>query len=243
MQKELEIKKYLATIAEYEKEYCGIFPVQKRLQAVSQTVKAFRDRSLPEYPLPKLELSEGAIFALLDHHADVLEMENSLNDIRQCVIQNFGIWHIFSITWVNDLQEYLNGRSTLQVMAGNGILASKLENVIATDNLDWHGQDITKPSPWTTVKHLDALAAVERYYKDVDVIIMEWAPDGATIDHGILQFLRNVNWSGEFLVIGERNGATNSSLFWQTASLTIVSQLNVHHQPFDFIKDQVFSVE
>lgn len=236
-------EKYLAKLAKYQQEYEKLPAVNKRLQAVKETVTAFQKGQLPREPLPKLELSENLVFEVLGHHQDILEVESFLNDLRQCVIESFGIWHIFSAAWVADLQEYLNGRSTLQVMAGNGILASQLANINATDNLDWQGQDITRPAPWTKIERLDALRAVQRYYQTVDVIIMEWSPDGLEIDDEILQFLRNSSWSGELLVIGEKNGATNSAQFWRDADLTLVEKLNVNHRPFDFIDDQVFSVK
>lgn len=243
MQANLKAEKYLANLVKYQQEYSRVPVVSQRLQAVRKTVTAFQKKRVPQFPLPKLELSENLLFAMIDCYPDILEVESFLNDLRQCVIENFGIWHIFSAVWIRDLKKYLNERATLQVMAGNGVLASQIENISATDNLDWQGQDITQPDPWTKIERLDALKAVKKYYRVVDVIIMEWSPDGVLIDEEIRQFLRTVDWPGELLVIGEKDGATNSTQFWQNANLTVVKKLNINHQPFDFIMDQVFKVK
>ncbi|MBN7275051.1 SAM-dependent methyltransferase [Ligilactobacillus pobuzihii] len=234
---------YLATAQRYLGEYAQVSAVREKLEAVIQTVHAYQERKIPAHPLPQLELSADLVFELLDSHSDVLEVDSFLSDLRQCVIENFGIWHIFSCEWITELKKYLGHRSVLEIMAGNGALASQLAKVIATDDLNWQGQDITQPEPWTQIENLDAMSAVEKYAAEVDVIIMEWSPDKDTIDLDILHFLRTFNWHGEFLVIGEKNGATNSKEFWQAADLTLVSSLNVFHQPFDFINDQVFSVK
>ncbi len=242
-QNKLATFEYLRHLKKYSLEYQQVPDALAKITAVKETVEHLQAKALPTRPLPRLEFSETRLFDLLGKHPDVLQMVSFLNDLRECVIENFGIWHIFSRQWVNDLQIYLRKRPVLQVMAGNAVLASYLENTIATDDFDWQGQDIQRPKPWTTVQRMDAMAAVQRYYRDVKVIIMEWAPDGDPIDYQILRILREKNWSGEFIVIGEKNGATNSKIFWKSATLTLVKQLNKDHQPFDFIRDQVFKVE
>ena len=72
---------------------------------------------------------------------------------------------------------------------------------------------------------------------------MAWAPDSGDVDWQVLQFLRQNHFQGNLIVIGERNGATNSAKFWQNARLQLIDQLNQHHRPFDFINDQVWLVK
>ena len=50
----------------------------------------------------------------------------------------------------------------------------------------------------------------------------------------------------ELIVVGEKNGATDSKAFWQQAHFIkpeTAKQLNRHHQPFDLIKDQIYLVD
>ena len=112
----------------------------------------------------------------------------------------------------------------------------------ATDSFDWSKQDVTRPDPWTKVENLDATSAVEKYADVMDVIIMEWAPDTSEDDWEVLQKLRTMCWPGEFIVIGERNGATNSEKFWDECRLEEPEDLNQRHERFDFIDDRVYLV-
>lgn len=243
MGEQLTAVNYLASLTDYLTEYRNFPQLTTKIQAVKETVLAFQHHQIPAQPLPPLEFPVDLVFDLLDTHPDILMVESRLNDLRECLIENFGVWHIFSLPWVQDLARYLGDRPTVQLMAGNGLLASQIPTVHATDNLDWQGQDITRPQPWTKVERLDALAAVKKYYQTTAVFILEWSPDGAEIDVELLKFLREKQWPGEFLVIGEENGATNSARFWQMADYQLVPALNLHHQQFDFIADQVLKIK
>ena len=111
--------------------------VLEQVSAVEKTLKAYGERKLPRHPLPKLGFSEEFIMDHLLDCANLLELDSRLNDLRQTVIENFGIWHIFSEDWLDDLALHLNGRKTLQLMSGNAVLASGLANLTATDSFDW----------------------------------------------------------------------------------------------------------
>lgn len=242
MAEQIKLEAMLLTLERYAQEYRTLPQAKEKIQAVQEVLLAYQQQQLPVQPLPELEFSEDFLFEHLDAYPDILELEGTLNDLRQCVIENFGIWHIFSRVWAADLAAYLKQRPTLQVMAGNGVLASQLLNVLATDDFNWEGQDITRPAPWTNVVKIDALAAVQQYYREVEVLLIEWAPDSQEVDYEILRFLRSVKWEGELIVVGEKRGATNSKKFWEQAKLEKIGQLNFHHQPFDFIHDQVYRV-
>ena len=216
--------------------------VLEQVSAVEKTLKAYGERKLPRHPLPKLGFSEEFIMDHLLDCTNLLELDSRLNDLRQTVIENFGIWHIFSEDWLDDLALHFNGRKTLQLMSGNAVLSAGLANVTATDSFDWSKQDVTRPDPWTKVENLDATSAVEKYADVMDVIIMEWAPDTSEDDWEVLQKLRTMRWPGEFIVIGERNGATNSEKFWDECRLEEPEDLNQRHERFDFIDDRVYLI-
>lgn len=232
-------------------EYCGeldrlaggteLTEVRRQTEAVKRALVAFAGHSLPA-ELPELGFSEEFIMAHLLDCPNLLELDDRLGDFRQTVIENFGIWHIFTSAWADDLALHLAGRRTLQVMAGNAVLAASLADVRVTDSFDWAGQDITRPMPWTDVENIDAVAAVEKYAGETDAVIMEWAPDTDDADWRVLQTLRDMKWDGEFIVIGERNGATDSQRFWRECKLEEPADLNLRHRRFDFIDDRVYVV-
>ena len=200
--------------------------------------------SLAQHDLPAeisaFNFSEQFIVDHLGDCPQIMDIDQTLADLRQVVIENFGLWHLFSKSWLNDLATFLAGEKTIQLMAGNAVIASFLDNVLAVDQLDWQGQDNQAPNPWTDVEQMDALAAVKKYYLTTQAFILEWAPDFDQEDVKILQFLRDHQWQGDFIVIGEYHGATNSQAFWDLAHLTVPAALNINHPAIDFIDDQVF---
>ena len=219
----MEWQKYLARLRYYDR-MCGNLPtVHQKIAQVQAVVKAYSRHEIPQ-EVPKFELV------------------SCLNDLRQVLIENFGIWHVFSRAWLASFKQQLKPGKTLVVMCGNAALAANLSNVIAVDDFDWQAQDNTQPHPWCDVKRADALVAVQKYYQQVDNIILEWAPE-TTCDRAILDFLRAQKWPGDLIVIGEAKGATNSPQFWQTAKLSRPPAVNALHRPFDFIHDQVFWVK
>lgn len=221
---------------------CGNLPmVHQKIAQVQAVVKAYSRHEIPQ-EVPKLSFSAHYLELHMTKHPELFELVSCLNDLRQVLIENFGIWHVFSRAWLASFKQQLEPGKTLVVMCGNAALAANLSNVIAVDDFDWQAQDNTRPHPWCDVKRADALVAVQKYYQQVDNIILEWAPE-TTCDRAILDFLRAQKWPGDLIVIGEAKGATNSSQFWQTAKLSRPPAVNALHRPFDFIHDQVFWVK
>ncbi|MBX9012971.1 hypothetical protein HCG60_07975 [Ligilactobacillus murinus] len=237
----MEWQKYLARLRYYDR-MCGNLPmVHQKIAQVQAVVKAYSRHEIPQ-EVPKLSFSAHYLELHMTKHPELFELVSCLNDLRQVLIENFGIWHVFSRAWLASFKQQLEPGKTLVVMCGNAALAANLSNVIAVDDFDWQAQDNTRPHPWCDVKRADALVAVQKYYQQVDNIILEWAPE-TTCDRAILDFLRAQKWPGDLIVIGEAKGATNSSQFWQTAKLSRPPAVNALHRPFDFIHDQVFWVK
>lgn len=237
----MEWQKYLARLRYYDR-MCGNLPmVHQKIAQVQAVVKAYSRHEIPQ-EVPKLSFSAHYLELHMTKHPELFELVSCLNDLRQVLIENFGIWHVFSRAWLASFKQQLEPGKTLVVMCGNAALAANLSNVIAVDDFDWQAQDNTQPHPWCDVKRADALVAVQKYYQQVDNIILEWAPE-TTCDRAILDFLRAQKWPGDLIVIGEAKGATNSSQFWQTAKLSRPPAVNALHRPFDFIHDQVFWVK
>lgn len=237
----MEWQKYLARLRYYDR-MCGNLPtVHQKIAQVQAVVKAYSRHEIPQ-EVPKLSFSAHYLELHMTKHPELFELVSCLNDLRQVLIENFGIWHVFSKAWLATFKQQLKPGKTLVVMCGNAALAADLPNVIAVDDFDWQAQDNTHPHPWCDVKRANALVAVQKYYQQVDNIILEWAPE-TTCDRAILDFLRAQKWPGDLIVIGEAKGATNSPQFWQTAKLSCPPAVNALHRPFDFIHDQVFWVK
>ncbi len=224
----MEWQKYLARLRYYDR-MCGNLPtVHQKIAQVQAVVKAYSRHEIPQ-EVPKLSFSAHYLELHMTKHPELFELVSCLNDLRQVLIENFGIWHVFSRAWLASFKQQLKPGKTLVVMCGNAALAANLSNVIAVDDFDWQAQDNTQPHPWCDVKRADALVAVQKYYQQVDNIILEWAPE-TTCDRAILDFLRAQKWPGDLIVIGE-------------AKLSRPPAVNALHRPFDFIHDQVFWVK
>lgn len=238
----MRLTNYIQQIQYIKKNFGDLKPIVNRCDRILETITALQHHHLPMQSMINLEIDDDFIFEHLIEYPQVMNISSQLENFRQTVVENFGIWHVCSQSWINDLYQFCGkNASNLELMAGNALISANLPHTIATDNLDWQGQDNENPQPWTQVERLDALDAVQKYFQQVDNIIMAWAPDD-DVDWKILRFLRKVGFMGHFIVIGERNGATNSSVFWNNAHLELLPVLNLRHQPFDFIKDQVWIV-
>ena len=178
------------------------------------------------------------------------KLDHLLRSYRDYLEETYGMWAYISKPFINDLAKYLNHESTLEIMAGNGVISAGLrkyhENIIATDSLEWINENETGKHLWTDVKKMDALTAIEQFGSQVKYVIMSWSPDGVPIDMKVLEKLRTLNPQPILICIGEQNGATNSHEFWQNAQMvdaTNTEKLNSHHQSFDLINEKVFLVK
>lgn len=177
------------------------------------------------------------------------KLDYQLRNFRDYLEDTYGMWAYISAPFTNDLSNYLKGAPTLELMAGNGYISKGLrdhdanQTLYVTDSMAWTNENETGKHPVIAVEPLDALAAIAKYGTEVDAIIMSWSPDGQEIDWQVLQAIRRLPNSPQFIVIGEKDGATGSKAFWQHAQLTEVADLNQHFHDFDLIKDRVYIVK
>lgn len=154
----MEWQKYLARLRYYDR-MCGNLPtVHQKIAQVQAVVKAYSRHEIPQ-EVPKLSFSAHYLELHMTKHPELFELVSCLNDLRQVLIENFGIWHVFSRAWLASFKQQLKPGKTLVVMCGNAALAANLSNVIAVDDFDWQAQDNTQPHPWCDVKRADALVA------------------------------------------------------------------------------------
>lgn len=111
------------------------------------------------------------------------------------------------------------------------------------DSQAWVKENETGKHPVTKIEKLDALEAIKKYGDEVEYVIMSWAPDKGEIDWDVLQLLRSTYPEVKLLVIGEKDGATNSKKFWQEAQLSQDDELqkvNANLHSFDLIDEQIY---
>ncbi|MGL5299667.1 MAG: SAM-dependent methyltransferase [Weissella confusa] len=261
---------YLGELLPYLDSYQNIPTMANLMQQSIDTLEQLNEGYLPA-ALPTMEIPESVIPELQNYvlaqypdNADAgnalwLELTEPLEDIdfllrhlRDALIEYFSMYGFVSSDFVRDLSAYTDGQPVLELMAGHGYISAGLkaiapaQKIIATDNEDWRTQpDPTSAKPVTDVENMDAIAALDMYGENVSTVIMSWAPDTTDADWQVLQYIRDnqYRFDFDFIVIGEKDGATDSDVFWHEAELEEVPALNAHHQSFDLIDERVYLVK
>ena len=261
---------YLGELLPYLDRYQNIPTMANLMQQAIDTLEQLNAGYLPAV-LPTMEVPESVIPELQNYvlaqypdNADAgnalwLELTEPLEDIdfllrhlRDALIEYFSMYGFVSSDFVRDLSAYTDGQPVLELMAGHGYISAGLkaiapeQKIIATDNEDWRTQpDPTSAKPVTDVENMDAIAALDMYGENVSTVIMSWAPDTTDADWQVLQYIRDnqYRFDFDFIVIGEKDGATDSDVFWHEAELEEVPALNAHHQSFDLIDERVYLVK
>ena len=261
---------YLGELLPYLDRYQNIPTMANLMQQAIDTLEQLNAGYLPAV-LPTMEVPESVIPELQNYvlaqypdNADAgnalwLELTEPLEDIdfllrhlRDALIEYFSMYGFVSSDFVRDLSAYTDGQPVLELMAGHGYISAGLkaiapaQKIIATDNEDWRTQpDPTSAKPVTDVENMDAIAALDMYGENASTVIMSWAPDTTDADWQVLQYIRDnqYRFDFDFIVIGEKDGATDSDVFWHEAELEEVPALNAHHQSFDLIDERVYLVK
>ncbi|MFC6275162.1 SAM-dependent methyltransferase [Levilactobacillus tangyuanensis] len=259
---------YLSRIKAYYRDFGEYSAIKALLSNIILADRILSTGKLPQQ-LPLLQLpddTQDVIFQhinatypagdptgdqLWNHLTDLLpQLDHDLRSFRDYLENHYGMWAYTSEPVVNDLAEFVGDRSVLEVMAGNGYISKGLRDagktVYATDSQSWTAENETGRHTLTPIEPLTALEAFEKYQNDVGVVVMSWSPDGVPVDWELLQAIRASAADVDFVVIGEKDGATDSAAFWQHAELLdnpTVHQLNRHFTPIDLVRDQVYLVK
>lgn len=181
---------------------------------------------------------------------DLPKLDQALRGFRDYLEEQYGMWAYISSAFTNQLAKFLAGKPTLEVMAGNGYISKGLNDhdakIITTDSLDWQTENETGKHQLVPIEKLSAIDAYHKYKDQIDYIIMSWSPDGVPIDNELLEEIRHDGNQVQLIVIGEKNGATNSKEFWENAEFVKnaeIDALNQYYPHFDLIQDQVYLVK
>ena len=182
------------------------------------------------------------------YSAALPKLDRALRNFRDYLEDTYGMWSYVNAPFAKALADYLNGAPVLEIMAGNGYISKGLRNnnanqqIYTTDSQAWVKENETGKHPVTKIEKLDAVSAIKKYGDQVDYVIMSWAPDKGETDWEVLQLLRQDYPDIKFLVIGEKDGATNSKKFWQEAQLSQdedLQKVNQQLHSFDLIDEQI----
>ena len=257
----MEVSNYEQKLKDYQALFLDIPKFNYLLGQLEQVINTYQKHQLPNFILSDLRVNTTDFTQLmadkqflsqynLAAKSDFLQQfARFLDDFRDFIQTKFGIWAMLNQPMMDCWVQLFPHVKYLELMAGNGILASALQErgqqVIATDNLTWAQSSATGQQKWTTIEQLDALEALQQYFNEVDVVLLAWSPDHDNIDVQILQFIRKLNSNLQFWIIGEYQGATNSAEFWQQAHLIYdwrLAKINRLYPAFDIVKDHVFKI-
>ncbi|QIL50189.1 hypothetical protein G7084_01920 [Weissella coleopterorum] len=258
---------YFQQIKDYQRQFKQIPLIMDYLAQILEVEMALQAGQLPPQ-LPFLEINEAMIEAvqrrIVGQYPNqpilgnkiwgqqveaLMGLDQLLHDFRDELIQRYKMYGYVSTPAVTELSNYLTGRKTLELMAGYGYLSAGLKSlqpdqwIHAVDNESWQfqpNQSALKPQP--LVEKMDALSALAHYGNEFEVLLVSWSPDADPVDLSILTWVRE-HFQGEFLLIGEDNGATNSPAFWQTADLTPIDTYNQKFGSFDLIDEKLYRVK
>ena len=186
------------------------------------------------------------------YSAALPKLDRALRNFRDYLEETYGMWSYVNAPFAKALADYIDGAPVLEIMAGNGYISKGLRNnyphqqIYTTDSQAWTTENETGKHPVTTIEKLDAISAIKKYGQQVKFVIMSWAPDKGETDWEVLQLLRSTYPDVNFLVIGEKNGATNSKKSWREAQLSqdaALQKVNQQLHSFDLIDEQIYQVK
>jgi hypothetical protein len=119
-----------------------------------------------------------------------------------------GMFALVTWSWVTPFAKWIGNKKCLEVMAGRGWLSLALHSlgvdITATDDYSW-SKERKWDEPVTEVEELDAIKAVEKYGKDIDLLIISWPymDDNA---YKTITALHKINPNALIVYIGEGCG-------------------------------------
>jgi hypothetical protein len=154
---------------------------------------------------------------------------NSLDNfiLRNEFISNMG-FTLISLDWIIPLSKWIGKRKCLEIMAGSGALSYALLkygniDIIPTDDYSWNNNNDstvdawwTNKKMWTHVENLDCIQAIEKYGKEIDIVIVSWPFMDDNAYKSLLK-MREINPKAFMIYIGEgEGGCTANEDFFNT---------------------------
>ena len=243
---------FLSKINQLDQEL-NIDPIHHQVKEINDIIYAVSQKQVLRKAPQKLgflpDKSEEICAGLSQTDIKKFKSANQLiNNLRQFLAINFGVWSLPNLQTANAIKESLNIKTGLEIMAGNAYWSKALSDVgvkmTVTDNLDWSKTSSTGSRQFMTVTNFEAAKAVE-IFDNVDLIICSWAPNFGNSDTNVVSTWQKLNTTSHLLFIGEKSGATNSAAFWQKELIhhsRELKQINQTFPSFDFIDEHIFEI-
>lgn len=239
------------------------FPSEQVITNKIKIIKEF-DRSLKNSQLPKINIStlvfsEDEITKILKNNLKTLnvamkkleQLDLQLSYFRQYLQEKYGYWATITTPFMKEFVKQFPSKKVLELMAGNGYISSFYRqynlSAYATDSQSWSKTSETGRNTLTDIEILDSLQAFDKYQQKVDIIILAWSPDFDEVDYQLLLKYRSI--AGDkplFFIIGEKNGATNSSKFWNNVKFVNnikIDKVNEVYSNYDIVQDKLYLIE
>ena len=245
---------YWSTLNRLAKQYARIGPLKSQLTAMKDWQASIAAGVLPAHALPWLGLNTPQIDAALTQPQaqlqELLQLDHLLHNFRRYIAFHDGMWSFVHEDLFATWHLLYGPQRYLEVAAGNGYVSAGLraqgDKTITTDAHTWTKENVTGCQPLVPVKTATANAALFLYAQQVDAVVMAWSPDKDPNDVRFLHIMQHYFPTKQLFVIGERNGATNSRLFWQEAR-TVPDRrlfaLNRAFGHFDAIHERVYRLQ
>lgn len=177
-----------------------------------------------------------------EKHLTLMNLQYILRDLY---MKQYGFPFI-SKKWINPLVNYLKNKKVLEVMSGTGYLGSILKNkninIICTDDFSWGYNN-----HYTNIENIDAIKAIKKYGKDIDIVIMSWPPYNSNIANKVTKKLHLINNSAKIIYIGEqKGGCTANDDFFNNIKVIKDKKFNKirdNYQSYAHIKDNLYLVK
>lgn len=243
---------YLDKLNQLDQEL-KVAPVHQQVQEINQIVQIIEQKEVVSKAIKPLGILPDQFEDIISQIGETKRekltiMNHLLNGLRQYLSLRFGIWSLPNLQTAELLKNELDLSTALEIMAGNAYWSKALQEVgiqtVATDSLEWAKTSKTGQNFFTHVEDLDAASAIKKYPK-FDLILCSWAPNFGKNDLAVVNCWRQFS-SSKLIFIGEKEGATNSSEFWQQMHFvknTKMHQINASFHSYDFINEQIFEIE
>lgn len=179
-------------------------------------------------------------------------MINSMSFVclRHVLIQEQG-FALLSKEWIEPFAKWIGNKRCLEIMAGCGAMSYALKeygvNVKATDDFSWNGIGHWNDNDmWIDVENIDCVKAIEKYGKDIDIIIISWPYINKTAYESLLK-MREVNPNARMIYIGEGWGGctANDDFFENIEEIEdeLIDYINSKYQTWDGMHDYISLVK
>lgn len=246
------MSKYLQKLTELDQRL-GLALVHDQVKEIKNIIKVVTNHQVLGQSPQKLGINEAELADLgqslsAKQKSDLKVANQLLNSLRQFLSLHFGIWSLPNLKTAALIRNELKIKSCCEVMAGNGYWSLALKKVgvkvYPTDSMRWAQTSKTGRNFFLPVNHASAAKAIFKYPSDA--ILCSWAPNFGTSDISLVKSWRKLPAANHLLFIGEYQGVTNTSSFWQNNNFKknkALQVINASFSSFDFIDEKLFEVK